>query len=214
MPACIRYCLPLYSRFRTILFVFGMISLPIRVNGGVKISMPLTNSLISHDSSWTDHFADEAARLRHIFLERLVSIHHVGSTCIPTIVAKPEIDILVVLDEIESIDQYSPAMLRLGYEVRGEPDDSGHFYFSKNTEGIRTHKVHVCPAGHQAIWEMLIFKAYLLKNPARAERYESLKVALQEANQEGMREYLDGKAPFIRETLELALADEYEKPRS
>ena len=176
--------------------------------------MPLTNPLVRHDPGWANDFETEAVRLRQVFLDRLVSIHHVGSTCIPSIKAKPEIDILVVLDEVDSISQYSKAMAQLGYAVRGEEDDNGHFYFSKDSNGTRSHKVHACPAGHRAVWEMLLFKAYLLENPSHAQGYERLKATLQEGNQEGMREYLEGKAPFIRETLNLALTDGYEKPRS
>ena len=176
--------------------------------------MPLTNPLVSHDSGWKAEFEAEAAALRQVFQERLVSIHHVGSTCIPGIHSKPEIDILVVLDEVDSISQYSKAMVDLGYAVRGEEDVPGHFYFSKDSRGVRSHKVHACPVGHRAVWEMLLFKAYLLEHPLRARSYESLKVALHEGNPKGMREYLEGKEPFIRETLSLALADGYEKPRS
>ena len=176
--------------------------------------MPLTNPLVNHDSGWRAEFEAEAVALRQVFQDRLVSIHHVGSTCIPGIQAKPEIDILVVLDEVDSISQYSNAMVEHGYAVRGEEDDPGHFYYSKDSDGTRSHKVHACLVGHRVIWEMLLFKAYLLANQSRAQRYESLKTTLHQGNPEGMREYLEGKEPFIRETLSLALADGYEKPRS
>ena len=131
--------------------------------------MPVTNPLASHDSSWKAEFDAEAAALRRVFQDRLVSIHHVGSTCIPGIHAKPDIDILVVLDEVDSISQYSETMVEHGYAVRGEEDDPGRFYFSKDTNGVRSHKVHACPVGHRAVWEILLFKAYLLANPSQGD---------------------------------------------
>jgi len=173
--------------------------------------MALTSKLIHYDPSWAKRYDEEAAHLTRLFSDHLVSIHHVGSTSIPNIMAKPEIDILVVLDGVDHMEQYAEGMVTLGYDVRGEAPVKGWFYYSKNVNGRRTHKVHVCSVGHKTVWEKLMFKDYMRRNPTRAEEYGKLKVALEAANKGGMAEYLEAKAPFIQETLHLAIEEGYEK---
>ena len=109
--------------------------------------------VLDYDSNWIDAFEKEAAMLRSIFARRLIDLQHIGSTAIPGLQAKPVIDILVVLDDTGDIDSYNSAMEGLGYRVRGEcldaiiPGTPGRFYFSKDTNGVRSHHVHgVC--GH------------------------------------------------------------------
>jgi GrpB-like predicted nucleotidyltransferase (UPF0157 family) len=92
-----------------------------------------------HDVGWARAFEVEAAALSRVFGASLVAIHHVGSTSIQGLLAKPIIDILVVLNETETIDQFSGAMEGLGYRVRGEcldaliPGTPSRFYFTKDT---------------------------------------------------------------------------------
>jgi len=101
----------------------------------------------SYDAGWTRAFEVEAAALSRVFGDSLVAIHHIGSTSIPGLLAKPIIDILVVLTATETIDRFSGAMEGLGYRVRGEcldaviPGTPGRFYFSKDNDGVRTYHV-------------------------------------------------------------------------
>src|SRR5947208_7438006 len=104
-----------------------------------------------HDATaWRAAFACEARLLEHVFGDALVAIHHVGSTAIPGLPAKPIIDLLVVLRETSAIGRFSSAMEALGYRDRGEcleaeiPGTPGRFYFSKDQGGKRTHHTHVC----------------------------------------------------------------------
>jgi GrpB-like predicted nucleotidyltransferase (UPF0157 family) len=112
---------------------------------------------VSHCPAWQAEFAAEAQLLEGAFAPRLRAIHHIGSTAVPGLAAKPIIDILIVLDETETIEGFSSPMTQLGYRVRGEcldapvPGTPGRFYFSKDTEGARTHHVHVCAEGHPQI---------------------------------------------------------------
>ena len=106
--------------------------------------MALTSRLVPYDPRWAKRYEKEATDLTGLFSGRVVSIHHVGSTSIPNTMAKPEIDILVVLDSVDQIDQYASGMIALGYDVRGEAPVAGWFYYSKNIKGRRTHKAHAC----------------------------------------------------------------------
>jgi len=164
----------------------------------------------SYDVGWTRAFEVEAAALSRVFGASLVAIYHVGSTSIPGLLAKPIIDILVVLNETETIDRFSGAMEDLGYRVRGEcldatiPGTPGRFYFSKDTDGVRTHHVHVCALGHAEIADKLAFRDYLRAHPRRVAAYGSLKQRLALAYRHDNVGYMRGKDAFIKTVLDEA----------
>lgn len=104
--------------------------------------MALTSQLEKYNPDWPNQFNDEAELLKPLFGNDLHSIHHVGSTAIPEVVAKPEIDILVVLKDEADFQSYFSKIEYLGYDFRGEePGVPGHWYFSKNQNHRRTHKL-------------------------------------------------------------------------
>src|SRR5256714_1742083 len=153
-------------------------------------------------------FAREARLLEHVFGDALVAIHHVGSTSISGLPAKPIIDILVVLHETATIARFSGAMRGLGYRVRGEcldaevPGTPGRFYFSKEQDGKRTHHTHVCAAGHVEIVDKLAFRDYLRAHPCRAAEYGALKQDLARRYRRDNIGPMPGKNAFIRTILE------------
>jgi GrpB-like predicted nucleotidyltransferase (UPF0157 family) len=162
---------------------------------------------VDHDARWTDAFAEEATLLTRVFKDRLIEIHHIGSTAVPGLPAKPIIDILIVLDDTASMFSYDEAMQALGYRVRGEcldaiiPGTQGRFYFSKNSGDIRTHQVHVCAYGHPEITEKLAFRDYLREHKSRAVAYGDLKRDLATVHRHDIIGYMRGKDAFIKSVL-------------
>ncbi|MFZ0075603.1 MAG: GrpB family protein, partial [Exiguobacterium undae] len=63
-----------------------------------------------YQTSWPDTFEQEAARLRTVFGERLLAVHHIGSTSVPGLSAKPILDILPVVDTLDGIEAFDAAM--------------------------------------------------------------------------------------------------------
>jgi len=167
--------------------------------------------VVPHDATaWRAAFAREARALKHVFGEAVIAIHHVGSTSIPGLPAKPIIDLLVVLRETVTIGRFSSAMQALGYRVRGEcldaevPGTPGRFYFSKDQDGRRTHHTHACAVGHVEIADKLAFRDYLRTHPSRAAEYGALKHELARRFRHGNIAYMRGKDPFIRTVLKHA----------
>jgi GrpB-like predicted nucleotidyltransferase (UPF0157 family) len=76
--------------------------------------------VVPHDLKWRDAFEIESKSVAHALGENVVTIHHIGSTAIPNIYAKPIIDLLVEVKNITDVDGQSSAMESLGYEVMGE----------------------------------------------------------------------------------------------
>ena len=172
--------------------------------------MVRTIEVVQHDSAWDAAFAHEAGALVTLFAGSLMAIHHIGSTSIPGLPAKPIIDMLVVLRETETIDRFSGAMEGLGYRVRGEclnaevPGTPGRFYFSKDTVGARTHQLHVCAVGHPEIADKLAFRDYLRAHPHRAAEYGALKQRLALRHRHDIVGYIRGKDTFIGSALDEA----------
>lgn len=141
-------------------------------------------------------FVAEEARLQSVFGPRAVQINHVGSTAVPGLAAKPEIDVLVVVLDHKDDALVDRGMASLGY-VRGKNLSEGHHFYRRDIDGVRTHKVHVCLVGHAQISRMLHFRDMLRNDPDLRQRYEDLKVGLEASNTQGIHEYLTQKAPFI-----------------
>ncbi|MEQ1906431.1 MAG: GrpB family protein [Pirellulaceae bacterium] len=158
--------------------------------------MPLTSKIRFYDPEWPCRFDEEAARLRSIFGGNLIALHHVGSTAVPGLAAKPEIDILVVVNSLESCDHWTAQLHDLGY-MRGKDLSLGHLFYRRNVHGLRTHKIHVCVEGHAQVQAMLRFRDLLIADQHLREQYQTLKFKLERENTNGIGEYLERKEPFI-----------------
>ena len=166
--------------------------------------MALPNKLVPFDESWKAKFMEEAERLKGVFGDSVIEIHHVGSTSIPGIYAKPEIDVLVVIKSIDTIDTFSSPMEANGFRVRGEEVETGRFYYSKNVNGVRTCKVHVCEKDHPNVKNQLNFRDFLIAHPEMAKEYSELKLSLEKTNTRGIVEYIEGKGSFVQKVLALS----------
>jgi virginiamycin A acetyltransferase len=157
-----------------------------------------TVELHPHNPNWAIIFNQEAAQLKPIFAENLVSIHHIGSTAIPGIVAKPIIDILVIVKDMNKIEELNKQLEKIGYTARGELVVEGSKYFHKGNSK-RTHHIHVFEEKHPAANHYIRFRDYLSAHPKEAKRYEALKIHLAEKHGSEREKYRAGKKDFIVE---------------
>ncbi len=161
--------------------------------------------IVPHHPHWHESFEAEAELVARILGDVAVAIHHVGSTAIPGIYAKPVIDMLVEFSDVNAVDAASPLMKDLGYEVMGEFGILGRRYFRKdNDRGVRTHQIHAFAAGSEQVVRHLAFRDYMIAHPGRAQAYSELKRKLAADHPESMNDYMDGKDAFIIETDRLA----------
>lgn len=161
--------------------------------------------VVPHDPKWREEFEKESRRVAAALGENASRVHHIGSTSIPGIYAKPVIDMLVEVEDIEAVDEQGTAMEALGYEVKGEFGIAGRRYFRKdNALGIRTHQIHTFTAGTSEVNRHLAFRDYLIAHPDRAQEYSELKRKLAAEHPDSMDDYIGGKDGFIREIDRLA----------
>lgn len=157
--------------------------------------------LAPYDSAWTMEFAREASRIAAVLGDRLRVLHHVGSTAVPGLAAKPVIDMLAVVAEIDVLDRSPDCLAELGYEALGEFGIPGRRYFRKTAAGVRTHQIHAFGEGATEIGRMLGFRDYLRAQPAAAGEYEALKRTLAQQLGSDVEAYADGKSSFVRDIL-------------
>lgn len=163
--------------------------------------------VVPHDPEWRRAFVVEAARIASALGPPVVRVHHIGSTAIPGLVAKPIIDLLLEVDAIERMDRQASSMEALGYEALGEFGIPGRRYFRKDdARGERTHQVHAFREGSPEVVRHLAFRAYMAAHPDDAQAYGRLKQHLAGLHPEDIEAYMAGKDAYIKDRERVALA--------
>jgi GrpB-like predicted nucleotidyltransferase (UPF0157 family) len=161
--------------------------------------------VVPHNPQWRSIFHLESQYIANALGENAIAIHHIGSTAIDTIHAKPIIDILVEVQYLRKVDDRSLAMESLAYEVMGEFGIEDRRFFRKdNQAGTRTHHVHIFEVNSAQIKRHLAFRDYILSHPEAAQEYSNLKQKLAIEYPNNITEYQSGKAEFIKE-IDLAI---------
>ena len=164
-------------------------------------------TVVPYDPRWPEAFAAEAGAVATALGGNLLEIHHIGSTAIAGIHAKPVIDLLAVVSDLALLDRDAPRMAALRYEVMGEFGITGRRYFRRNNAaGQRTHQVHAFQSGSPNVARHLAFRDFMRAHPALAAHYGELKQRLAEAFPNDVEAYMDGKDGFIKEMQAKALA--------
>lgn len=87
--------------------------------------------VVPYDPNWPNIFETEATKIKQALGNNCIAIHHVGSTSVPGLAAKPIIDIVPVVQNIIAVDQNTNVMEALGYEAKGEYGMLFRRYFQK-----------------------------------------------------------------------------------
>jgi GrpB-like predicted nucleotidyltransferase (UPF0157 family) len=157
--------------------------------------------IADYDPNWALKFEAERALLQEcIGFWAVGGIHHVGSTSVAGLPAKPIIDILV---GVESLDQSRPCLEKvapLGYLYWPYLSDVMH-WFCKPDQARRTHHLHLVPAGSPRYEDELGFRDALRHDAALADRYAVLKRDLAGRFRDDREAYTQHKAPFVGEVL-------------
>jgi GrpB-like predicted nucleotidyltransferase (UPF0157 family) len=155
--------------------------------------------VVPYDTNWPLMYAAEANLLSAIFGEELVRIHHIGSTSVPGLKAKPIIDMLAEVRDIKKIGSLNPTMIATGYTPMGEYGIPGRRYFFKSLEEKHSHHLHAFQIGNAEVARHLLFCDYLRSHPDEAHKYASLKESLAARFPTDIEAYMDGKDAFIKE---------------
>ena len=160
-----------------------------------------------HDPRWVVDYECEPAAIRMAVSDVFVGMYHIGSTAIPGIRAKPVIDMLAVVRNVEALDARSPQVEALGYEVMEEFGIPGRRYFREDdAHGNRTHQIHAFAACSPQIARHIAFRDFLRAHPEYAKEYDALKQRLAALFPSDISASTDGKDEFIARVDALAAA--------
>lgn len=151
-----------------------------------------------YNENWNRMFEDEAQKIKAIFGDELIEIHHIGSTSVSGLQAKPIIDMMPVVKDITRIDSFNEQMKEIGYECMGEFGMEGRRYFRKGGDH-RTHHVHAFQMDNiEDIQRHLAVRDFLRTHPEAASQYGSLKERLARQYPDDIEAYMDGKDSFVK----------------
>lgn len=135
----------------------------------VKLSPP--------DPTWPHRFNETKSEIKGILQDNCLKVHHIGSTAIPGIYAKPIIDVLVVVENIAILDSLNSAFEAQGYICMGEYGIAGRRFYWKS-ETSRTHNIHVFEKGSSEIKRHVAFRDFMRKHESHAKAYSTIKRCL------------------------------------
>ena len=156
--------------------------------------------IVAYVPAWAARFREEASRIASVFGGELLSIHHIGSTSVPGMSAKPIVDIMPVVRDISKVETFNEGMIQLGYTPMGEYGIKGRRYFVKGA-AVRTHHVHSYQPDNPEVNGHLDFRDYLIAHEDEAGQYAKLKTSLAAQHRYDMEAYTQGKAAFIKGVL-------------
>ena len=175
-----------------------------------KLTMALglkrdTVKLLPHQEQWDKTAKDTILTLKALLGSVAIDIQHIGSTAIHGIYAKPIIDIVVGVDNLESIKPYIELLEQNGIMFRNE-DVAGQLLFviGDDKSDIRTHHIHIVIWNSTAWHNYINFRDYLNSFPEQAKAYEKLKIKLASDFADDRQSYTAGKQELIDTILKQA----------
>ncbi len=169
---------------------------------------PFAVELVPHSPLWPKMAEAETRRLRETLGGELVTVHHIGSTAIPGIMAKPVVDLIPIVRSIERLDAQEDRVRALGYKWFGEYGLPGrrYCYLKDAATGVRLFQLHCYQEGSPEVPRHLAFRDYLRAHPALAKEYEAEKIRAASVVSDDVNAYNDQKNGWIKRVENDALA--------
>lgn len=157
--------------------------------------------LQEYNPEWKERFVKAKEKLKPIFGDNLVEIDHIGSTSIEGMVAKPQVDILVAVKNLDKVKELYESLEKAGFTIKGRgyvnPDDE--YIHEDSPDGKRLVSVHIFQEGNPRIEDYKIFRDYLKVNKEDRELYISTKRKLFDLYKDNYAEYDSQKGSMVKE---------------
>ena len=151
---------------------------------------------------WVDLFEEARAELISRLGSSILSVHHVGSTSVPRLCAKPILDLLVLVQDFDEAVQLAPKLESLGYEFRPDEDVPDRHFFRRPPGGeVRTHHLSLSERGSKNERMTISFRDALRRDPDLAASYGHLKLELARRFPLDRPAYIERKSEFVSKVL-------------
>ena len=161
---------------------------------------PFKVELVPHDARWAAAAVDEGLAFAAAVGSCVIVAHHIGSTAIPGIHAKPVLDLMPLVTDLAALEARRSAVEALGYEWWGEFGLPGRRYCTKSDPGTGRRLVQLhCYAGDSPeITRHLAFRDYLRAHPDIAQAYDREKARCRALHPDSSHDYADCKNGWIK----------------
>ncbi len=155
--------------------------------------------LLPYDPAWPDMYEAERAQIASALGDLAAEIHHLGSTAVPGLDAKPIIDTVVVVRHLDDAVHCIAPLEGMGYTFVDYPDNVDRRFFRKGVP--RTHHLHIVAAGSQSLADHLDFRDALRARPELRQQYQELKHTLAQKYKHDRAKYSESKGAFVEQAL-------------
>ncbi len=153
--------------------------------------------VVAYDARWPALFELAAAELHAAVGPSILGVHHVGSTSIPGLCAKPVLDVLVSVPAFDAALQLVPDIEALGYVFRRDEEIEDRHYFRRRNDVARTHHLSLATPTSRHHVDTIAFRDALRGDTRLALAYAELKLALARRFPRDRASYIDGKTDFV-----------------
>lgn len=161
-------------------------------------------AIVPYDSRWPECFQREKEHLLSCLPASFIRrIEHFGSTAVPGLAAKPIVDMLVEVTDLEETKRsIVPVLQSQGYDYFWRPTRGNNvppwyaWFIKRDACGARTHHIHMVEADFEH-WDRLMFRDYLIEQPQVAAEYQALKIRLAADHPNDRVAYTEAKTEFI-----------------
>lgn len=159
-----------------------------------------------HDPAWALAYQRARATILAGLGDLSATVHHVGSTAVPGLCAKPKIDIDVEIDPADALPLAIQRMQAPERAFHGDPygDEMWTFTEGRGSYGLR---LYVCAPGNPAHERRILFRDHLRAHPDTARAYAALKLRLAVEARGDWKHYTSGKTAFVTGIVQRAAKD-------
>ena len=163
--------------------------------------------LMPYDPAWPEIAMRHMGRL-DVLRPLLLEMHHIGSTSVPGLIAKPVVDLIGLVSDIRALEARTAELEALGYKAYGAFGVPGRLFFTWDDPetGERVINLHCYAKGADSAIKQIAFRDYLRSHPETAKAYMLEKRRAMTLFPDNSTQYAAEKGPFIIATLEKAMA--------
>lgn len=159
--------------------------------------------VLPYDENWKAEFQKIKQDLLRVLSGAVLSIDHVGSTCVEGLAAKPIIDIDILIKDYNCFELVKTKLESLEYIYEGDLGikDRQVFKYADKPHFMK-HHLYVCPSYSQEYKRHIAFRDHLQKNQADMKWYGDVKLLAAKRYPEDIERYMIAKAPCVAEILQ------------
>ena len=167
-------------------------------------------TVLPYDKAWKSAFEAIKAEVEAALGELAVAVEHVGSTAVEGMLAKPCIDLDVVIADYGVFPRVVARLADVGYVHEGNLGIEGREAFDYVAKPhLCKHHLYVCPMDSPELRRHVVFRDYLRTHPEAAAAYSAVKEEAARLYPDDIDGYVAHKAGIIAELYRACgLADE------